>query len=189
MGVHDADCDCELPLDLEDSDLEIYHRGDAIDLPSVPARTSAMTGFITFAKLCKISSKIVKSVNPLQMKRLRDKYNVKRAHNEMRNVVKELDAELADWLLHVPDCIKFSSNNTDVKSPHLTMCVIAYIVHAGSVVNLYWCVHKAENFTSRLLTFSLGQSCPRRLACLIYPPMLRIFIAQMLLEAAFKSLS
>jgi hypothetical protein len=48
-----------------------------------------------------------------------------------------LDAELFEWLNTVSDSIKFSANSMDYDSPHLTMCVILYIVHAACVINLY----------------------------------------------------
>ncbi len=134
MGVEDLDCDCEMPLDMDDDELEAYcNRSHHVSGP--PLGPSRLTGFIVFSHLCRIAGKIARSMSLLQLRRMRENGHLKRA--ELRALVKSLDAELAEWLNQVPDSIKFSANNMDSNSPHLTMCVISYIVHSGCVINLH----------------------------------------------------
>jgi hypothetical protein len=135
MGVDDSDCNCEMPLDMDDAQLEAYCN-ESPNLRSKPSCPSRLAGFISFSKLCYISGRIVRVMNPLQMRQMRKKVGPKRL-KEKQKLVESLDAELSEWLRTVPDSIKFSANSMDMDSPHLTMCVILYIVHAGCVINLH----------------------------------------------------
>lgn len=141
MGIEDSDCDCEMPLDIDDNSLESYcaSRSTSTTSPSQPLHQpslplSRLTGFLAFSRLCKIAGKVVRTMSALQMKR------PQRA-KDLRKMVKALDQELADWLRDVPDAIKFSAKSSDqiagAEASHLTMCVISYILHAGCVINLH----------------------------------------------------
>lgn len=136
-AAEDDDCDAEMPLDLDDSELEAYGRGEraATDTTS----TGRLSGFIACSYLCKISCKIARSVSSLNLNRLCQGTTSGRAQR-LKHIVEGLDQELVEWLQQVPDSLKFSPNKSDAENPHLTMCVISYIVHAGCVLNLYWCV-------------------------------------------------
>lgn len=79
-----------------------------------------------------------------------ERRNILGKQRDKQKLVDSLDTELSEWLSTVPDSIKFSANNMDSDSPHLTMCVILYIVHAACVINL----HRYESLYSHP-TFSL----------------------------------
>ena len=142
MAVDDPDCDCEMPLDMDDSELEVYSR-QSPHLRTNPTTPSRLTGFIGLSRLCRIAGKIVRAVNPLQMQHRTRRGNSPRLSIEQRKRVEALDAELEEWLQTVPDLVQFSAANNNMDydcgspPPHLTMCVISYIVHAGCVINLH----------------------------------------------------
>ena len=132
MAVEDGDCDCEIPLDLDDEELQSYCKNPESFLGD--QNTSRLTGFIVFTKLCKVSGQIARSMTSLMLQR-KDK-NLGKAR-KLRKLVTELENELSEWLQRVPDVIKFSVNDCDQASPHLTMCVISYSIHAGCIINLH----------------------------------------------------
>jgi len=132
MAVEDGDCDCEIPLDLDDEVLESYCKTSESFLDD--RKTSRLTGFLVFTKLCKVSGQIARSMTSLMLQR-KDMNLVK--VRKLRKLVTELESELSGWLQHVPDVIKFSVNDCDQASPHLTMCVISYSIHAGCIINLH----------------------------------------------------
>ncbi|RDW74926.1 hypothetical protein BP6252_06068 [Coleophoma cylindrospora] len=135
VAVEDADCDCEIPLDLDDDELAAHCR----ILPEQRPTTigpSRMSGFIAFSRLCQISAKIVRAMNPLKSRRKRRKNTTEKANAQ--KLVDSFDLELVGWLQSIPDSIKFSANSMDAESgPDLTWCVILYIVHAGCLINLH----------------------------------------------------
>jgi hypothetical protein len=65
MGVEDSDCNCGIPLDLDDGELEAYCKAQQ-DLRIKPSTPSQLAGFIAFSKLCQISGKVIRAVNPLR---------------------------------------------------------------------------------------------------------------------------
>jgi len=129
-AIFDFDCDCELPMDLDDRDVENWCNDPSqviVDTPGI----HKLTGFIAFSKLCQIAGKIVQSTRELQV--LKDDPTEEAT---LKGLVAARDAELADWLDHVPDSIKFAANNPHGGSD-LTICVITFIFHAGSIINLH----------------------------------------------------
>jgi hypothetical protein len=140
VGIDDNDCDCEMPLDIDDDSLESYCASISTANTSSrsqnqpPLSPSRLTGFLAFSRLCVIAGKIVRAMSSLEMKR-------QRPAKKLRKTVKTLEKTLADWLRDVPDVVKFSANITDetagAGAPHLTMCVISYILHAACVINLH----------------------------------------------------
>ncbi|PVH74792.1 hypothetical protein DL98DRAFT_428701 [Cadophora sp. DSE1049] len=133
MAVEDGDCDCEIPLDLDDEELEGYCRSPNSSFLN-DQKTSRLTGFIVFSKLCKVSGQIARSMTSLM---LQHKDKSLRKGRKLRRLVTELENELSQWLQEVPDVIKFSVNDFDQTSPYLTMCVISYSIHAGCIINLH----------------------------------------------------
>ncbi|RDW63254.1 hypothetical protein BP6252_10799 [Coleophoma cylindrospora] len=128
MGIDDNDCDCEMPLDIDDDSLESYCASiSTSDIASLRTATqpffppSRITGFIAFAHLCKIAGRIVRAMSALEMKG-------PRSATELRRTVETLESELTNWLQNVPDAIKFSVNSADEISgpgaPHLTIPLI-----------------------------------------------------------------
>lgn len=143
MAAQDADCHCELPLDLSDDDLDRYSPKAQPSPESRPASTP-MTGFLAFARLCRIGGKIQQLYSPL---RIREVAKPAKAKQRLR-IIASLDKSLNEWLISLPDDIRFSANQLD-RGPNLTMCVIMFIAHAGSLLNLY-----------RSLVGSLNQALP-----------------------------
>jgi hypothetical protein len=135
MGIEDSDCNCEIPLDLDDNELEAYCR-EQPDLRIKPPTLSQLAGFIAFSKLCQISGKVIRAVNPLRWQKGRRRSTTSRLSGKEK-LFESLDAELFEWLKTVPDSVRFSANSMDYDSPHLIMCVILYIVHAACVINLH----------------------------------------------------
>ena len=136
MGVEDDDCDCEMPLDMDDIGLEAYCKESPHNSTHIFSQASRMSGFLAFSRLCRIAGKISRTVNPLRISRMCQNRQ-ERNSTQLQKSIKELDSELSEWLESVPDAIKFSVNNNDSESPHLTMCIISYILHAGCTINLH----------------------------------------------------
>lgn len=127
MAADDDDCDCELPLDMTDEHLEIYCRDPAVECST----SSALAGFLAFSELCKIASKIVKSTRRLQ------RSQASRIQKELQSQTEALNSQLQQWLQNLPDVVKFSANRSDEDGRlHLTMCIITFILHAASIINL-----------------------------------------------------
>lgn len=146
MAIEDADCDCEIPLDMDDSELEIFCRSNNTRNASLrrsvscTPSSSGLSGFLSLLRLCQISGKITRSVNYVHLKQNRKEY--KKAAESMR-LARELDLELESWLKTVPDPITYlasSARSDSSGDAHLTMYIIIYIVHAGCVINLHWYV-------------------------------------------------
>lgn len=146
MAIEDADCDCEIPLDMDDSELEIFCRSDNTRNASLrrsvsgTPSSSGLGGFLSLLRLCQLSGKITRSVNYVHLKQNRKGY--KKAAEPMR-LARELDLELESWLKNVPDPIAYLASSASSDSSgdvHLTMYIISYIVHAGCVINLHWYV-------------------------------------------------
>lgn len=133
MAADDADCHCDLPLDKKDEELEVYFQNAEPSVESPTMTTSSpMPGFVAFIQLCHIGGKIQKLHSPSRIRELQD---AKKARKFLRSVV-SLQRALDRWLAGLPDDVRFSANATE-RGPNLTMCVIMFIVHAGSLLNLY----------------------------------------------------
>jgi len=134
MGVEDADCDCEMPSEIDHSEFEDCCRGVASPTPKNDME--GLTGFIAFSSLCQIAGKVIRSMSPIQLNSLHERSGFQGA-THLSKLVNDLDQELMEWLQQVPESIRSSVNNLNAKSPHLAMCVISYILHAGCVINLH----------------------------------------------------
>lgn len=132
MAAQDADCHCELPLDVSDDELDSMCRASQSSPQNTRAATTPMTGFLAYARLCQIGGKIQQLYSP---SRIRDIAIPGKAKKFLRSVA-SLDKSLNEWLASLPDEIRFSANALE-RGPNLTMCVIMFIVHAGSLLNLY----------------------------------------------------
>jgi len=117
-------------MDLDDRDMEIWCNDPSQVIVDSPG-TQKLTGFLAFSKLCQIAGKIVQSTRELQI--LKDD---SAEETRLKALVAARDAELAEWLHQVPNSIKFAANNAHGGSD-LTICVITFIFHAGSIINLH----------------------------------------------------
>ncbi|KEY64028.1 hypothetical protein S7711_11145 [Stachybotrys chartarum IBT 7711] len=116
-----------------DDDLENYlHVAKTAEESLSEPSSSPLTGFLAFTQLCHIGGKIQKLHSPSRMRRLRDP----RKFEQFLRSVASLQKLLDKWLAELPDEIRFSANTTE-QGPNLTMCVIMFIVHSGSLLNLY----------------------------------------------------
>ncbi|KAH7145685.1 fungal-specific transcription factor domain-containing protein, partial [Dactylonectria estremocensis] len=131
MAAHDTDWRCALPLAVADEELEKACEHPALLLHR-EASTLPLSGFLAFAQLCHISGKVQSLHSP---SRLASLGTPEGASRHMIYVAK-LDKSLNEWLTSLPDQIRFSANTLE-RGPNLTMCVILFIVHAGSLLNLY----------------------------------------------------
>ena len=142
MAAHDEDCYCEMPYNLSDEDLDASSRqqGPFDSLRQLHSTSSSppTTGFLAFARLCRIASKIQQLNSPRRIRELASS-NSNKARKFVARVA-ALDRSLRTWLESLPDDIRFSANTSEQnleRNPHLTMCAIIFIVHAGSLLNLY----------------------------------------------------
>ncbi|KAL1872321.1 hypothetical protein VTK73DRAFT_1552 [Phialemonium thermophilum] len=147
MAAIDEDCDCDFPLDMSDEQLDLFARRShqMESLPPLPPPPSATTGFIAFSRLCRIAGKIQRLHSPKRLRELASDDVNKRRRFLARIVA--LDKPLNTWLESLPDEIRFSANalrSGPTGTVDLTMCVIIFIVHAGSLLNLYSCINAAE---------------------------------------------
>jgi hypothetical protein len=114
-----------------------------------PCISSPLTGFIAFARLCRIAGKIQRLGSPSSLVNLvriqGDAATTAKKARIMAARVVTHDKSLRGWLDTLPDSIRFSANNessaADTESdPSLVMCVIVFMMHSGSLLSLYWCL-------------------------------------------------
>ena len=158
MAAQDEDCYCELPLNLDDEELE-YHSTQMKQQPSsnmgipysnsptpvAPLRQPA-EGFLAFARLIHIAGKIRRLNSPRAVRELASTDQAK-VSKFVRRVIAR-DRLLAAWSESLPDSLRFSPDptgkggigsngpfsNGDLRA---TMAIIIFIIHAGSQLNLY----------------------------------------------------
>ncbi|KAF5505975.1 putative transcriptional regulatory protein [Colletotrichum siamense] len=142
MAVQDDDCDCELPMDMTDEDFEPYYLKSRtyhpakVDIPS--KGPCIMSGFLAFARLSRLAGKIQHLNSPLNLRKLASADSAKTQRFLSR--VDTYDQALRNWLASLPPHIQFSANKMEKSpggDPALVMCVIIFILHAGSLLNLY----------------------------------------------------
>jgi hypothetical protein len=158
FAVDDRDCACDLPYDLGDEELQRQCLSQAqtlaavdpgsVDSMKAPSTSSSpITGFIAFARLCRIAGKIQRLGSPSALIRLSATHEsntaAKKAHLLARRVA-TLDRALHEWLDDLPDSICYSANEAEGagpgSNPSLVMCVIIFMMHSGSLLTLYWCL-------------------------------------------------
>ncbi|KAK2764158.1 hypothetical protein CKAH01_15835 [Colletotrichum kahawae] len=142
MTVQDDDCDCELPLDMKDEDFEPYYLKSRTQHPAkvdIPSEGPCiMSGFLAFARLSRLAGKIQHLNSPLSLRNLASADSTKTQRFLSR--VDTYDQALRNWLASLPPHIQFSANSMERSpggDPALVMCVIIFILHAGSLLNLY----------------------------------------------------
>ncbi|KXH25930.1 hypothetical protein CSAL01_04484 [Colletotrichum salicis] len=135
LAVQDEDCHCELPSDVRDEDIVsgIKSQG-AID---EEATMSPMSGFLAFARLCRLAGKIQEFSSPLKLRKIASA-NADKTHRFLARVDAH-DQALRKWLESLPGEIQFSANRNNKKHGDISMvhCVITFFLHAGSLINLY----------------------------------------------------
>lgn len=150
MAVQDEDCDCELPLDKRGEDFEpqymkskVHHPPKA-DIPS--DGPCIMSGFLALARLSRLAGKIQHLTSPLKLRKIAsaDPDN----SQKFLSRVDKYDQALRKWLASLPPHIQFSANSMEKSpggDPALVMCVITFVLHAGSILSLYRYIYLANS--------------------------------------------
>ncbi|KAL5334758.1 fungal-specific transcription factor domain-containing protein [Aspergillus crustosus] len=131
MAADEADCCCDLPLDIGNDDLEQFGLPEGRHIQSLTP--SPMTGFLAFARLCRISARVHKFYSSA---RIRSHHTLTEDWTSILPTLDVFGREIEDWLQELPNEIRFSANLTQ-SGPNLTMCVIVFILHSGTIMNLY----------------------------------------------------
>ncbi|KAF5503626.1 putative transcriptional regulatory protein [Colletotrichum fructicola] len=133
-----------LPMDMKDEDFEPYYlksrtyHPPKVDIP--PEGSCIMSGFLAFARLSRLAGKIQHLNSPLNLRKLASADSAKTQRFFSR--VDTYDQALRNWLASLPPHIQFSANSMEKSpggDPALVMCVVIFILHAGSLLNLYRC--------------------------------------------------
>ncbi|KAK1657541.1 fungal-specific transcription factor domain-containing protein [Colletotrichum godetiae] len=135
LAVQDEDCHCELPSDVKDEDIV-----SGIKIPRAideEATMSPMSGFLAFARLCRLAGRIQGFSSPLKLRKIASA-DADKTHRFLARVDAH-DQALRKWLESLPGEIQFSANRKNKKHGDISMvhCVITFFLHAGSLINLY----------------------------------------------------
>lgn len=135
MAAHDEDCQCQLPISIGDDSLEDFYQNITTPHSSTPQPTgspSPLDGFLQLSQLCQIAGEIHRLHSPAKLLGLKDP----RKAREFLRSVESLQHSLDDWLASIPGGINLAEDAAK-RGPNLTMHVVMFIVHAGSLLNLY----------------------------------------------------
>ncbi|OHF02882.1 hypothetical protein CORC01_01640 [Colletotrichum orchidophilum] len=136
LAVQDEDCHCELPLDMRDEDVVSgsCQKNGTISEENTP---SPMSGFLAFARLCRLAGKIQEFSSPLKLRKIASA-NADKTQRFLARVDAH-DQALRKWLESLPGDIQFSANRKNKSHGDISMvnCVIIFFLHAGSLINLY----------------------------------------------------
>ncbi|SPO02311.1 uncharacterized protein DNG_04984 [Cephalotrichum gorgonifer] len=146
FAVHDEDCYCEMPLNISDDDLEQHCR--ILKQNNAPAghrapgsgQSPPLSGFLAFARLCRIAGRIQQLNSPHSIRKLAST-SPRKAQKFVSRVAAH-DRSLRVWFDNLPDDVRLSVNmvqGSPEQNRVRTMGVIVFIVHAGSLLNLYRC--------------------------------------------------
>lgn len=146
--MQDDDCDCELPLDKRDEDFEPQYINSKLHhSPDIPSDGPCiMSGFLAFARLSRLAGKIQHLTSPLNLQKLASGDSDRSQRFLSR--VDTYDQALRNWLASLPPHIQFSANSMEKSpggDPALVMCVITFVLHAGSILGLYRYVYLATS--------------------------------------------
>lgn len=138
FAARDEDCRCILPVNVRDEEALAFLTAAPSPRIFQSVEHLPLTGFLAFARLCCIAGKCESLNSPLGSRTVvsSDPVRVRRYITKARRCEKILE----EWLGSLPDEFTFSANVVDsdyTQSPGLTMCVIAFIMHAGLLLNMY----------------------------------------------------
>jgi hypothetical protein len=133
MAADDMDCHCVLPLPLSDAELESSSSAH----PRQPATPSPMAGFLALCSLSRIAGRIQRLHAPSRIRQLSRPQPQKHRDRFFRSV-SSLQASLERWLERLPADIRTSEGGAaERRGPNLTMRVVMFMAHAGSMLNLF----------------------------------------------------
>lgn len=113
LGVHDADCDVELPADVDDENLQEYYKGTQLPQPSL------MAGFIFMIKLYEIGGRMLRQVYALDVCR---EHLEREKKAELQRTVEKLDNELTKWCNDLPAVYKTQPQKDEQASMGIVLC-------------------------------------------------------------------
>ena len=121
LGINDADCDVELPVDVEDQHLCEYFSG----APMAQKQPSLMMGTVALIKLYEIGGRVLRQVYALEI--CKDHLEPERKA-ELQRTVESLDAELIKWCDELPVVFKSPSETEEQVSMGAVLCSHYYSV-------------------------------------------------------------
>lgn len=121
LGINDADCDVELPVDVDDDQLPEYFSG--AQMP--PGQTSMMSGFISLIKLYQIGGRMLQEVYSIE--HCKDTLEPEKLV-ALQQSVEQLDTELNMWCEELSPAFKSQSVNDDQVKMGAVLCSHYYSV-------------------------------------------------------------
>ncbi|KAF8665799.1 hypothetical protein AX16_000244 [Volvariella volvacea WC 439] len=121
LGINDADCDVELPADVDDEYLPQYFSG----APPAQKPRSLMCGNIALIQLYKIGGQVLRQVYALE--NCRDNLELERKQ-ELQKLVESLDNELTKWCEELPPIFKAQSETDEQVSLGAVLCSHYYSI-------------------------------------------------------------
>jgi hypothetical protein len=113
LGINDADCDVEHPVDVEDEQLPEYFNGAQVSQPSL------MGGFIHMIKLYEIGGRMLRSVYAIDVCR---EHLEPEKRAELQRTVEGLDSELTIWCNDLPAIYKTQPQRDEQASIGIVLC-------------------------------------------------------------------
>ncbi|KAH8830218.1 fungal-specific transcription factor domain-containing protein [Flagelloscypha sp. PMI_526] len=120
LGINDADCDVEYPVEVDDDDLANYFTGNTLNQPR-----PLMSGFVLLIKLYQIAGRILRDVYDLELCKDNLESEQKIA---LSTAVQALDEELTQWCDALPPHFKTNQTNDAEVSISSVLCSHYYSV-------------------------------------------------------------
>ncbi|KII95791.1 hypothetical protein PLICRDRAFT_34739 [Plicaturopsis crispa FD-325 SS-3] len=121
LGIEDADCDVEWPVDVDDEELPEYFDG------AQPQRKypSLMTGYIALTQLYQIAGRVLREVYDIEL--CKDHLEEQKKA-QLQRTVEELDSQLNKWCDDLPVVFKSEPVNEKQVSMGAVLCSHYYSV-------------------------------------------------------------
>ncbi|KAF8845712.1 hypothetical protein BDN67DRAFT_961332 [Paxillus ammoniavirescens] len=126
LGIEDADCDVEFPVDVDDEFLPEYFSGVNISQQSSPL----MSGTIALATLYQIAGRVLRQVYAID--NCKEVLEPERSV-ELQRSVETLDLELTRWFDDLPASFK----NTSTSDKHISMAAVLCSHYYSVVTTLH----------------------------------------------------
>lgn len=101
-----------------------------------PARATAMLGFPTLTRLCQLGGKIVRTMNPLEIRSLTRDIGKEAAARTIRSKVAVLDREIASWTDRLANALQMPEETAQQWPMTAMMRTVCLILHATCIINL-----------------------------------------------------
>ncbi|PFH52693.1 hypothetical protein AMATHDRAFT_56791 [Amanita thiersii Skay4041] len=121
LGINDADCDVEIPVEVDDENLPQYFMGAMMN----QRQPALMTGLIALIRLYEIGGRILREVYALD--NCKDNLDAEKKA-ELQHAVEALDAELTKWCDELPVHFKSTSETEEQVSMGAVLCSHYYSI-------------------------------------------------------------